>query len=436
MPHTLAIHAPLRRSNVNAIPLWTQLAALGVLLLLSAFFSIAETSMMALNRYRLKALVKQGRSGAVLAAALLSRTDRLLGMILIGNNLINVAASALVTAIAIGRFGNDDSVLFICTTLIAFLIIVFSEITPKVIGATFPERIALPLSFVLTPLEKLMRPIVWFVNLFTGVLLRMMRIPVNASQETQRLSQEELRAMVLEAGHFVPKKNTSILLNLIDLDHVTIDDVMTPRAQIEALDLNDPIELIVERLSTCFHNKLPVYEGEINRIRGILHVRKTLALFAEGVLTKERIEAVLTEAYFIPSSTKVIEQLQYFQEKRRKLGIVVDEYGDVRGLVTLEDIVEEIIGEFTTSVPRVDAGRLVWKDDGSALVDGALPLREINRRLGLALPTDGPKTLNGLILEELQAIPEASVSLRVGRCVIEIVQVQNQTVRIAKLMRV
>ena len=426
----------MRHTHVNEIPLWTQLAALGALLLLSAFFSIAETSMMALNRYRLKALVKQGRSGAALAVALLSRTDRLLGMILIGNNLINVAASALVTAIAIGRFGNDDSVLFICTTLIAFLIIVFSEITPKVIGATFPERIALPLSFVLTPLEKLMRPIVWFVNLFTGALLRMMRIPLNASQDSQRLSQEELRAMVLEAGHFVPKKNTSILLNLIDLDHVTIDDVMTPRAQIEALDLDDTIELIIERLSTCFHNKLPVYEGEINRIRGILHVRKTVALLAEGALTKERIRAVLTESYFIPSSTKVIEQLQNFQEKRRKLGIVVDEYGDVRGLVTLEDIVEEIIGEFTTSVPRVDAGRLVWREDGSALVDGALPLREINRRLGLALPTGGPKTLNGLILEELQAIPEASVSLRVGRCVIEIVQVQNQTVRIAKLMRV
>ena len=421
---------------MNEIPFWTQLTALGVLLMLSAFFSIAETSMMALNRYRLKALVKAGRPGAAMAVALLSRTERLLGMILIGNNLINAAASALVTAIAINRFGNDDTVLFICTAMIAFLIIVFSEITPKVIGATFPERIALPLSFVLTPLEKLMRPIVWFVNLFTGVLLRMMRIPVNANQEMQRLSQEELRAMVLEAGHFVPKKNTSILLNLIDLDRVTIDDVMTPRAQIEALDLDDPIEMITERLSTCFHNKLPVYEGEINRIRGILHVRKTLPLLVEGALTKERLVAVLTEAYFIPSSTKVIEQLQYFQEKHRKLGIVVDEYGEVHGLVTLEDIVEEMVGEFTSSIPRVDAGKLSWSDEATAMVDGALPLREINRRLGLDLPTGGPKTLNGLILEELQAIPEASVSLKIGRCVIEIVQVQNQTVRIAKLIRV
>jgi Mg2+/Co2+ transporter CorB len=420
---------------LNAIPLWAQIAALCVLLLFSAFFSIAETSMMALNRYRLKALVKQGKQGAILATELLSRTDRLLGMILIGNNLINAAASALVTAIAINRFGNEEGVLFVATSLIAFLIIVFAEITPKVIGAMFPERIALALAYVLTPLARLMNPAVWFVNLFSGVLLRLMRIPVQADVDAQRLSPEELRAMVLESGHFIPKKHTSILLNLFDLESVTVYDVMTPRIQVEAIDLDDSIEVITERLITCYHNKLPVYEGELNQIRGILHVRKCLATLVDGKLDKTIMVDLLTEAYFIPSGTPVIQQLQYFQENRQRIGIVVDEYGEVQGLVTLEDIIEEMVGEFTTSLPRVDQGALSWDEDGAAMVDGSLPLREINRRLGLNLPLDGPKTLNGLVLEELQEIPDASVCIRMGECVIEIVQVQNQSVKIAKLVR-
>ncbi len=391
--------------------------------------------MMALNRYRLKALVKQGKQGAILATELLSRTDRLLGMILIGNNLINAAASALVTAIAINRFGNEEGVLFVATSLIAFLIIVFAEITPKVIGAMFPERIALALAYVLTPLARLMNPAVWFVNLFSGVLLRLMRIPVQADVDAQRLSPEELRAMVLESGHFIPKKHTSILLNLFDLESVTVYDVMTPRIQVEAIDLDDSIEVITERLITCYHNKLPVYEGELNQIRGILHVRKCLATLVDGKLDKTIMVDLLTEAYFIPSGTPVIQQLQYFQENRQRIGIVVDEYGEVQGLVTLEDIIEEMVGEFTTSLPRVDQGALSWDEDGAAMVDGSLPLREINRRLGLNLPLDGPKTLNGLVLEELQEIPDASVCIRMGECVIEIVQVQNQSVKIAKLVR-
>jgi len=418
---------------VNDIPLWAQLTILGVLILLSAFFSIAETSMMALNRYRLKTLIKQGKRGAILAGEMLNHTEKLLGMILIGNNLINAAASSLVTAIAISRFGNDDSVLFLATTLIAFLIIVFAEITPKVIGATFPERIALRLAFVLRPLARLFTPAVWFVNLFTGLLLRPFHIKTQ-NDDANRLSQEDLRVLVLENGQYIPKKHHSILLNLFELGEIAVHDVMIPRPQVEALNLNEPIEVITGELSTSYHNKLPVYEGEINNIVGILHVRKCLALLAEGPLTHQGLRDALNEAYFIPSSTPVLQQLQYFQENRQRMGVVVDEYGEMIGVVTLEDIIEEMIGEFTTSMPRGDS-TLHWNPAGEVTVEGSIALRELNRRLGLDLPLVGPTTLNGLILEELQDIPEANLSLRIGNCAIEIVQVDHQAVKVVKLTR-
>ena len=389
---------------------------------------------MALNRYRLKALVKQGRRGALLASAMLDRTEKLLGMILIGNNLINAAASSLVTAIAINRFGSDDSVLFVATTLIAFLIIVFAEITPKVIGATYPEHIALPLAFLLRPLARVFSPAVWFVNLFTGLLLRPFRIG-HAGSSDKRLTQEELRVLVLESGHYIPKKHHSILLNLFDLGNIAVHDVMTPRPQVEAINISDSIDEITRQLSTCYHNKLPVYEGDINRILGVLHVRKCLALLADGPLDKEGLRLNLSDAYFIPSSTLVLQQLQYFQENRQRIGMVVDEYGEIIGLVTLEDIIEEMIGEFTTSIPRADNSSLVWGENEEVTVEGSISLRELNRRLNLELPLNGPTTLNGLILEELQDIPEANLSLRIGRCAIEIIQVDNQAVRIAKLTR-
>ncbi len=420
---------------MDVIPLWIQILALVVLLALSAFFSISETSMMALNRYRLKALVRAKRRGAATAARLLSRTDRLLGMVLIGNNLLNAATSALVTAIAINEFGNNRQTLIIATSLVAFLIVVFAEITPKVIGATFPEPIALALAFILKPLAYLFQPLVWVANLFTSFVLKLLRLSSRGDENTPRLSREELRGIVLESGHFIPKKHTSILLNLLDLEAVTVSDVMTPRAQLESIDLDDPISVVTERISTSYHNKLPVYEGEINKILGILHVRKVVSLLAEGPLTRESVEAILSEAYFVPAGTSVTMQLQYFQEQRQRMAVVVDEYGEVQGLVTLEDIVEEIVGEFTTSLPRSDVHPLDWEDDGTALLDGKIALREINRRLGLSFPLDGPNTLNGLILEELQEIPDASVALKIGNCAIEIIQVQNQTVRLAKLTR-
>jgi Mg2+/Co2+ transporter CorB len=417
------------------LPLSAQLIALCFLLGLSAFFSIAETSMMALNRYRLKALAAQGRSGALMASALLARTDRLLGMILIGNNLINAGTSALVTAMAIGHFGNNEAVIAVATGLVAFLIIVFAEITPKVVGATYPERIALPLSFVLKPLLAIAYPLVWFVNLFVSGLLRLFRIKADGMSESQRLNPEELRLLVLESGHFIPQKHRSILLNLFDLERIRVDDVMTPRAHIEAIDMAEDADILARQVATSHHTRLPVFEGDINNIKGVLHVRKAAAALLEGGFTRERMLDLLSEPYFIPSATPVFQQMQFFQEHRQRLALVVDEYGELQGLVSLEDIVEEMIGEFTTGAPVGMGTVLAWGEDGTVVAEGGTVLREINRCLGLRFPLDGPKTLNGLILEYLQDIPESGTSLKIAGCTMEILQTQDRLVRTVRLRR-
>lgn len=390
---------------------------------------------MAANRHRLRHLAKRGSRSAVTTLWLLDRTDKLLSLVLIANTLINALATALVTAIAISTFGNKEAVISIATGVVAFLLIVFAEISPKIIGATFPERIALPTSFILKPLMTLFKPVIWFVNLFVSVLLRMLRI--KRGSRDHRLSPEELRSMVLEGGHFIPKKHQSILVNLFDLEHISVEDVMTPRAQVEALNLSVPVAEIMRQLTTCYHNKLPVYEGEINQIVGILHVRKAVGLLnEEEQLTAEHFRALLTPPYFIPEDTAVLTQLQYFQENHERLGIIVDEYGEVQGLVTLEDIIEEMIGDFTTSMPgSARADHFKWNEAGQCLIEGSTTLRDINKQLGLQFPLDGPKTINGLLLEYLQDIPEASVSLRINNCVIEIVQVMNQSIKVVKLIR-
>ena len=419
---------------MDDIPLSVQFGALLVLLILAAFFSIAETSMMALNRYRLKHLVKQGHRGAKLAHELLAHTDRLLGVILLGNNLVNAASAMLVGLITIRLFGENKIALGLGTLAVTFLILVFAEITPKVIAAAHAERIAFAVSYLLTPLLKLLYPVVWFVNLFVSALLALLRIRPPAGGEPQRLSAEELRSLVLEAGHYIPKKHRSILVNLFDLERITVEDVMTPRAQIEAVDLEAPLERITEQLATSYHTRLLVYRSELGNIAGILHLRKVLALMREGDLDRDKLAELLTEPYFIPASTPLFAQLQYFQENRQRFALVVDEYGELQGLMTLEDIIEEIIGEFTTSSPAVGSIR-AWDKNDSALVEGTSPLRELNRKLGLALPLDGPKTLNGLIVEHFQDIPEAGVSLKIAGVPMEIVQTQDRVVRTVRLFR-
>lgn len=422
---------------MDTVPLWVQLLALVTLILVSAFFSISETALMALNRHRVKHLARRGSHLAQITLWLLDHTDRMLSLILIANTLLNAMTTALVTALAISAFGNNEQVITIATAVVAFMLIIFAEITPKVIGATYPERIALPASFIIKPLMRLATPIIWFVNLFVTALLKIMRIKTGRGARDQRLSPEELRSMVLEGGNFIPVKHKSILLNLFDLEQVTVEDVMTPRSQIEALNLSVPVAEIKNQLVTCYHNKLLVHDGEINQIVGILHVRKAMALLnQENDLTVEHFRALLTPPYFIPAETNLFTQLQYFQENHERLGVIVDEYGEVQGLVTLDDIIEEMVGEFTTSTPGASrADQFGWDKQGECLLEGSTSLRDVNKRLDLSLPLDGPKTLNGLLLETLQDIPEASVSLKIANCVIEIVQVQNQAIKMVKLRR-
>ncbi len=408
------------------------ISLLAVLLLLSAFFSISETSMMALNRYRLKHLAQQGHRGAMLASILLAKTDKLLGVILLGNNLINAAAATLVTLISIRLLGNNEVALTIGTLAVTFAILVFSEITPKVIGATHPERIAFAASHILTPLLKLAYPIVWFVNLFVSSILWLLRIKTNDSSQSTQLSLEEMRTLVLEAGHFIPQKHQSILLNLFELQQITVDDSMTPRNQIEAINIDDDLEDIVHALSTSHHTRLPVYQTTLDQIIGIVHIRKVLHAIQSGKLSHDMIREAMRDPYFIPAGTPLLTQLQQFQEKHRHSALVVDEYGELLGLVTLEDILEEIVGEFTTSAPG-QTSNYRQEDNGDWLVEGSSLLRDLNRKLNLSLPTDGPKTLNGLILEHLEDIPEAGTSLRIDGHTLEILQTQD---RIVKMVRI
>ena len=321
------------------------------------------------------------------------------------------------------------------TGLVAFLIIVFVEITPKVIGATFPERIALPLSFILKPLLAVAYPIVWFVNLFVRLLLGIFGLRTDAAAESQRLNPEELRLLVLESGHFIPQKHRSILLNLFDLERIRVDDVMTPRAQIEAIDLASEPAAMARQVATSHHTRLLVYEGDVNNIKGVLHVRRAAAALHDGNFNRDRVIELLAEPYFIPAATPVFQQLQFFQERKQRLALVVDEYGDLQGLVSLEDIVEEMIGEFTTAGSFAGSLDFKWGPDDTVVMEGGASLREINRRLGLRFPVDGPKTLNGLILEHLQDIPESGLSLRVAGCAMEILQTQDRLIRTVRLRR-
>jgi Mg2+/Co2+ transporter CorB len=419
---------------MDDLPLAWTFGALAVLLVLSGFFSIAETSMMALNRYRLRHLVAQGHGGARRAAELLKRTDTLLGAILIGNNLVNAAAATLAGIIAVRLMGQDKLAYAVSTVAISFLLIVFAEITPKVIGATYPERIALPFAYVLGPLRSLLRPGVWFVNLFVRPLLLLARVRPGESTEVQKLTPEEIRTLVLESSSFMPKKHVSILLNLFDLGAITVQDIMLPRARVESVKLDDDMATIARQLATCYHMRLPVFRDSRGDVLGVLHLRKVLAPLMAGTLDKAQIESLLAPPYFVPATTPVFAQIQYFQENEERIALVVDEYGELMGLVTLEDIMEEIIGKFTTSVPAA-ANALAWGEDGSATVDGAAPVREVNRALGLELPTEGPKTMNGLILEHLRDIPEADVSIKIGDVPLEIVHAQGRSVKTVRVFR-
>jgi Mg2+/Co2+ transporter CorB len=419
---------------VEAIPISTLFLVLVVLLAFSAFFSISETSMMALNRYRLKHLVQNGHRGARLASQLLGATDRFLSMVLFGNNLLNAATALIVGVIAERYLGQSEWSLFVATTVAAFAILVFSEITPKIIGATYPERVALPASYVLTPLLRfpLTRWILWFVNLFVQALLTLLFLKPKPGHGEHKLTFEELRTLVLEAG-YLPQKHQSILLNLFDLQAITVNDVMVPRNHIEAVDLASPLEQIKHQIATAHHRRLLVYRGNLDDVIGTLRARDVLNLVQNEELTKDRLREIIRDPYFVPAGTPLFSQVQNFQEHQDRLSLVVDEYGELLGLVTLEDLLEEMIGEFTTPSP-LQTGGFSRQPDGSYLVEGATLLRELNRKLGFNFPLDGPKTLNGLILEHLQNIPEPSTSVKIAGHPMEIVQTHGRLVKAVRII--
>lgn len=417
---------------MDQIPLGALLLALLLLLILSAFFSGSETSMMAVNRYRLKTQARAGHRGARLAEGLLARTDRLLSVILLGNNLVNSAAAALVTVIAFRMFGESELSLTLATLVVTFMILVFSEVTPKVIGASYAERIVPVVSFPLALLQRLFHPVIWFINLFVQGQFRLFRLKAGEDDGASRMGVEEMRTLLAESGSFLPHSHRGMLLNLFDLENLTVDDVMLPRGEIEAIDLTAPADEIIERLQTSHHAHLPIYRDELNDIVGIVHVRRALAHLGEGEFDVGNFQEGLRAAYFVPSGTPLLTQLSQFQDNRQSRGLVVDEYGELLGLVTVKDVLEEIVGEFAGANPLRGKG---WVTDeaGGYLVEGTASLRDLNRKLDLDLPQAGARTLNGLILEYLEAMPEAGVTIKVAGCAIEIVQVAGRRVKTARL---
>jgi Mg2+/Co2+ transporter CorB len=417
---------------LDDISLGTLFGILLVLLVCSAFFSGSETGMMAINRYRLNSLVRKGNRSAKLANRLLGQVDKLLGSILFGNTLVNVAAAAVANIIILRLFGQNDLAILLGTLALTFVILVFSEIMPKIVAASYPERIALPTSYVLAPMITLFHPVVSVATALVKGFLWLLRIKIQTDQSHQKMTLEELRGLVLDAEHFLPRKHQKMLLNLVDLERITVNDVMVPRNQIEALDIDaDPAELR-QQIITCHHTLLPVYAGTPSNIIGILHLKRVPALLQEATLDTEQLREILHDPYFIPSDTPLLKQLQQFQERHTRLGMVVDEYGELLGLVTLENILEEIVGEFTTQSPA-QTGKFLRQEDGSLLLEGGSSLRDLNRKLGMRLPLDGAKTLNGLILEHLEDIPEPGTSLKIAGYPIEIIQMQDRIVKVARV---
>lgn len=396
-----------------------------LLIALSAFFSSSETGMMSINRYRLSHQASSGQRSAKRVLRLLARPDRLIGVILIGNNFVNNLAASIATIIAIHFFGEVSGPA-ISTALLTVVVLIFAEVTPKTFAAIKPERIAYPASMILEPLLKLMYPLVWAVNILSNGLLRLLGVK-SLDGGADHLTRDELRTVVHEAGTLIPRRHQTMLLSILDLENVTVNDIMVPRHEVVGIDLDDELEEILAQIRTSQHTRLPVYKGDINSIIGMLHLRNAARFLCRGEVTKAAIVEEAREPYFIPESTPLHTQLLNFQKQKRRIGIVVDEYGDVEGLVTLEDILEEIVGEFTTDVTDLEQDMLL-QADGSHVIDGTASVRDINKSLGWQLPTDGPKTLNGLILEYLEAFPSGQACLQIGNIRMEILDVRDNMI--------
>jgi len=410
---------------LDSIPLGFLFSLLVFLFFLSAFFSGSETALMSLNRYRLRHLADEGNKAAALAQRLLDKPDRLIGLILLGNNFVNILITQLATIIGLRLYG--DAGIAIATGVLTFMLLIFAEVAPKTLAALHSEKVAFPAAIIYTPLLTVTYPLVWAVNLIANNLLRVMGLPVESGSDTA-LSREELRTVVNEASSLIPGKHRTMLLGILDLEKVTVEDIMVPRNEVNGLDLDDEWEDIVEQITRSPYTRLPVYRGSLDNIIGFLHLRKILHPMLRGELTPETLQQTLREVMYIPEGTSLNRQLLNFQRDRRRIGLVVDEYGDILGLVTMEDLLEEIVGEFTTD-PSGYSKHIIPQEDSTWLVDGSTHVREINRTLGWELPTDGPRTLNGIIIEHLEFIPEPGTTLLLEGHPVEVIKTQDNAIQ-------
>jgi Mg2+/Co2+ transporter CorB len=419
---------------VDDIPIGALLGALVFLVFLSAFFSAAEIALVTLNRYRLRSLAESGHRGARLAAKLLERPDRLIGVILLGSNSVNALFSALTTVTVIRVWGEKESAIGIATVIITLVVLILTDLAPKTLAALRPERIAFPSAYVLRPLLKLSYPVVWFINGLANGLLRLFGIRVQA-RAAEKISTEELRALVLEAGVLMPETHQDMLLAILELERITVDDVMVPRPDIEGIDLTADWDTIVSQLGTSRYTRLPVYRGSLDNIVGMVHLRRVLHLLHTGGLNRESFEKLTIEPFYLPQGTLLSVALLNLREARRRIALVVNGYGDILGLVTLEEILEEIVGDFTTQgVALVE--EIQPQPDGSYHVQGGVTLRDLNRRLDWDIPTTGPKTVNGLITQHLEALPEPGTSLKLGDFQIDILRTRGTSVQMARIRRI
>lgn len=416
---------------MNDIPTSALLITLIVLIAISAYFSSSETSMMTLNRYRLRHLAKDKNKAAIRVERLLNKPDKLIGLILIGNNLVNILASALATILGQRLFG--DAGIAIATGVLTLVILIFAEVTPKTLAVLYPEKIAFPSSFILSPLQKLLSPLVWLINGISNGLLRLFGANIT-HQNDNALSSDELRSVVHEAGGMIPAHHQQMLLSILELEKVTVDEIMIPRNEIAAIDINQEWDTILKQLKHRTHTMTLLYRDTIDDAIGFMHARDSLLILLKEDFSKTTLLRSLRKLYFIPEGTPLNTQLIKFQHNKERIGLVVDEYGDIQGLVTLADILEEIVGDFTTTREPHSSQEIYKQQDDSYIIEGSLGIRDINKEMGWALPTDGPRTLNGLILEHLEEIPTGKISARICGYPMEILEVENNMVKLVKVM--
>jgi Mg2+/Co2+ transporter CorB len=407
---------------------WLSITLLG-LILASAFFSSSETSMMAINRYRLKALSNQNNTQAKRTERLLGDLDHLIGTILLGNNFVNIFASSIATILAIKLWG-EGSIVY-ASVILTFVILIFAETTPKTFAAKNPEKVALPASIIISGLITLFKPFVWLIAKISSLILKL--LGVKNETQTNSMSSEELKMVVNDAKPVIASNYQKMLLNIIDLEKVKVEDIMIPRHELISVDINNHDD-ILSQLERIQHTRLLTFDGSPDNITGVLHMRDVVNLYAKGKFSMDNVLTLVRKPYFVPEGTSLAHQLAHFQVQKRRLGLVVDEYGEVRGLVVLEDILEEIVGQFTSNQNET-IDEVIQQKDGSYLIDPRISIRELNTLLKINLSVAKAKTLNGLILETLQSIPKRDISLKVDNVLIEIIQISDQTIKLIKLTK-